>query len=134
VSVSGWCPVETVCLPLSYGGNPGANGVSYRCANGTRLGQGTTYLALGSKNVLLVASLASASATATDLAEYRERRFTYAAEMAAVFAQVSPGYCLIQNARGHQMLTFVPHCMYELRTLGTSADFGQKHGKLAPWN
>ena len=32
-------PFETVCLPLSYSGNPGVNGVSDRGVNGRRSGQ-----------------------------------------------------------------------------------------------
>ena len=31
-------PFDTGCLPLSYSGDPGVNGVSHRGANGKRLG------------------------------------------------------------------------------------------------
>ena len=35
IDLSDWC----ACLPLSYSGGPGVNGVPYRGVNGERLGQ-----------------------------------------------------------------------------------------------
>lgn len=47
----------------------------------------TPYLALGSKNVTLVVSVAAKDIAAKDLASYEEERYQFAVEMAEVFLE-----------------------------------------------
>ena len=47
----------------------------------------TPYLALGSKNVTLVVSVAAKDIAAKDLASYEEERYQFAVEMAGVFLE-----------------------------------------------
>ena len=75
----------------------------------------TPYLALGSKNVTLVASVANKERALADLKAYEEERYQFAVEMAEVFLEAGR---FLKDNPFFRLCPFVFFCMVRKQFLG----------------